>query len=164
MPSDSQPFFWTPFFFSQLTLFSQSLPPVSLVTGNEVTKADLSLPKEQIITSLQDGRLNLNDSLSIEDVQLSHGLLSLHNLNALSTLDFEFDDALEDVHILNAVANSINEWKLRKNAKNASSNGVNKKRVKRYEYSVESFHVETIRLKIIWLKTIQLKEFGRKRI
>ena len=71
----------------------------------------------------------MNDSLSIEDVRLSP--LSLHTLNTLSTLDFEFDDALEDIHILNAVANSIHEWKLRKNAKNASSNGPNKKRVKR---------------------------------
>lgn len=88
------------------------------------------MPREQIITSVQDGRLNLNDSLTIEDVRLSHGLLNLHN--ALSTLDFDFDDALEDIHILNAVANSINEWKLRKHAKNSSSNGVNKKRVKRF--------------------------------
>lgn len=121
--------------FSPVLFPLSPLPPVFLVTGNEVANADLSLPKEQIITSLQDGRLNLNDSLSIEDVQLSHGLINLHNLNTLSTLDFEFDDALEDIHILNAVANSINEWKLRKHAKNASSNGVNKKRVKRYEYS-----------------------------
>lgn len=88
--------------------------------------------REQIFTSLQDGRLNLNDSLTIEDVQQSHGILNLHN--ALSTLDL--DDALEDVNILNAVANSINEWKLRKYAKqqqqqNATNKDVNKKRVKR---------------------------------
>lgn len=100
---------------------------VFLIIGNEVVGIN---GREQIITSLQDGRLNVNDSLTIEDVQLSHGLLNLHNA-ALSTLDFEFDDALEDIHIINAVANSIREWKIKKFNKNSTVNGVNKKRVKR---------------------------------
>ena len=113
--------FYTKFSFSLFHL-------VFLVIGNEVLRTSSS--REQIFTSVQDGRLNLNDSLTIEDVHLSHGLLNMHN--ALSTLDFDLDDALEDVHILNAVANSINEWKLRKYAKNATYNSVNKKRVKRY--------------------------------